>query len=308
LHGHAGSVIGASLFPAPGPSAEKPMLRMWWVLPLLLVLCPVSAFAQDGKLQQAREEVEEKPKKKTKEKPSKSTSCSSRDDDDEEDLLAEILAPVVGAALLSPFWAPHLLCQDDFEYTSSFAHYPYAKEHPGYLWVEQGDDMPKHRRLFGGRLTLEDGNDFDGLNRLRGSLFIDSVFRVGLQTNWDYFHERLSCGCTDDAVVSDTNLTFRFAQAERVQMYAGVGLRTWSDRADTRVGWNLLYGGDFFPAKPLILSGVLDVGQLGEATVFRARGTVGVIYHGWELFTGYDFLRIGTANLQGPMIGLRLWF
>jgi hypothetical protein len=29
---------------------------------------------------------------------------------------------------------------------------------------------------------------------------------------------------------------------------------------------------------------------------------------GWEVFTGYDFLRIGSVNLQGPLLGLRLWF
>jgi hypothetical protein len=36
--------------------------------------------------------------------------------------------------------------------------------------------------------------------------------------------------------------------------------------------------------------------------------SVGAIWNGWELFAGYDFLRIGTVNLQGPMVGLRFWF
>jgi hypothetical protein len=33
-----------------------------------------------------------------------------------------------------------------------------------------------------------------------------------------------------------------------------------------------------------------------------------VTHKRWETFGGYDFLRIGTVNLQGPMVGLRLWF
>jgi hypothetical protein len=27
-----------------------------------------------------------------------------------------------------------------------------------------------------------------------------------------------------------------------------------------------------------------------------------------ELLGGYDFLRLGSADLQGPFLGVRLWF
>ena len=45
-----------------------------------------------------------------------------------------------------------------------------------------------------------------------------------------------------------------------------------------------------------------------DAGLFRARATVGVLYRGLELFTGYDYLNIGGVDLQGPLAGLRLWF
>jgi hypothetical protein len=109
-------------------------------------------------------------------------------------------------------------------------------------------------------------------------------------------------------LLGDTNLTFRFAQTERMQMYAGLGFRMQTDRYDTRFGFNFLYGGDVFLSDPLVLSASLDVGNLSSDLVVHGRATVGLNYKRWEVFGGYDFLRIGSVNLQGPMLGLRLWF
>jgi hypothetical protein len=81
-----------------------------------------------------------------------------------------------------------------------------------------------------------------------------------------------------------------------------------SDPAQTRWGFNFTYGADFFPVRPLVLSTALDVGDLGWAAVVHGRGTVGLIHRGGEVFAGYDFLRIGSVNLQGPVLGLRFWF
>jgi hypothetical protein len=76
----------------------------------------------------------------------------------------------------------------------------------------------------------------------------------------------------------------------------------------TRYGFNITYGGDVFPCKPVVISSSLDLGNLGSASVIRLRGTVGLIHRHWEVFGGYDFYRIGSVDLQGPMAGLRLWF
>lgn len=104
------------------------------------------------------------------------------------------------------------------------------------------------------------------------------------------------------------NLTFRFAQNEWVQMHTGVGVRLLTDRSDTRAGVNFLYGMDVFPTKPLVFSSLVEGGTLDSAWVLHGRGTVGVLYRRYEWFGGYDFLRIGSVNLQGPVVGLRLWF
>ena len=81
-----------------------------------------------------------------------------------------------------------------------------------------------------------------------------------------------------------------------------------SDRKQTDFGFNFSYGGDLFPRRPWVISTSIDAGNLGSAAVFHARGSVGAIWHGCEFFTGYDFLRVGSTNLQGPMAGVRFWF
>ena len=93
-----------------------------------------------------------------------------------------------------------------------------------------------------------------------------------------------------------------------MQMSAGLGLNVLDDRFRTHYGFNFTYGADIFPVKPLVVSLSMDAGNVGHAGLFRARGTVGVLYRGLELFTGYDYLNIGGVDLQGPLAGLRLWF
>jgi hypothetical protein len=91
-------------------------------------------------------------------------------------------------------------------------------------------------------------------------------------------------------------------------MHAGLGARLLFDRRTTQGGFNFLYGADFFPVDPVVLSTQIDLGNLPHAFVFHARGTVGWQLGRFELFGGYDFLRIGSTNFQGPLAGLRLWF
>jgi hypothetical protein len=109
-------------------------------------------------------------------------------------------------------------------------------------------------------------------------------------------------------VIGDVNLTLRFAQNEVASMYAGLGFRTLADRDRSDFGINFTYGGDWFPARPLVVSGAVDAGTLGGAGVFRGRATAGAVFNGWEVFAGYDYLRIGDVRLHGPLVGVRLWF
>src|SRR5262249_14468895 len=120
--------------------------------------------------------------------------------------------------------------------------------------------------------------------------------------------ENLGGGRSDATTIGDMNLTYRFAQHEKIQFYAGIGARVLTDPCTTNWGANVLYGFDLFPRKPWIVSALVDGGNLGSAGVIHTRVTAGVAIRHFELIGGYDFMRIGSVNIQGPTAGLRLWF
>jgi hypothetical protein len=91
-------------------------------------------------------------------------------------------------------------------------------------------------------------------------------------------------------------------------MHAGLGARGLFDSYRTRAGVNFQYGADLFPVDPVVVSTLLELGNLNEAFVMRLRANVGVQLRHVELFGGYDWLRIGGADLHGPMAGVRVWF
>lgn len=300
------------------------MIRAKWVIALAICL-GVAAFAdaQDGRLQQARDD--------TRSTSNSSNSSSDSNSNNDDSLLGAFLnglfaaedgdgnslgGAVFGYALLAPFVLPAAAFGDDYKYHLFFAPHPYANAYRGYqvlspevasvMYPNEDHDVP--RRHWGFRLSLEDGNDFRGLNRLNGQLRIDHESRFGLITNWNWYREKLSCGCTDETMIGDTNVIFRFAQNEVASMYTGLGFRVLSDRHQTDWGFNFTYGGDWFPVRPFIVSGVFDWGTLGNTGAVHARGSIGAIFRGWEVYAGYDWLQIGRTNLCGPMVGLRWWF
>ena len=154
----------------------------------------------------------------------------------------------------------------------------------------------------------EVGSDFDGLTRFGLKLFLDSDSRLGIKTDWDYYLERLQHGSYDQMGIGDVTGTFRFLQTEQTEMHVGGGARFLVDAERIRAGYNLLCSLDVYPARPMHLFGSVEGGSLGNAAVWRLRGGAGWSWDWAEVFAGYDYLNVGGAVLNGPFVGLRLWF
>lgn len=238
---------------------------------------------------------------------------SSAEDEDGNTPLARATLGVVAA----PFLGPIVLLGDSYQSPAAFPHRPYAGGHPGYLWLDRAvlappdtpvPPPPPGLKGWAVRLSIEEGNDFDHVNRLGGEVRLDTQSRFGVLGHWNWYHETFSCGCTDDFFVGDLNMTYRFAQHELAQFYTGAGWRVLADSYRAREGVNLLYGFDLFPIQPLVISGLVDGGTVGSLGVIHTRASLGLVRKNWELMGGYDFLRIGWVDLQGPFVGLRLWF
>jgi len=259
-------------------------------------------------------------------------------DDDSESVDVELLgaAILVGGAIFvtgvtSPVWVPHTITEDDFARPGYFAHCPYQNGY-GYmsfapitcedqikpeLWEEYGGDIdcipspnqvPVGAKTWAARFRVDYTDDFHDMQKIGGHLLLSTSSRFGLDTEMSFFEERRSDGGRDQLWLGDCNLIWRFAQSERTQWRAGVGFNWLDDPIDTNFGFNFTYGVDFFPADPFVASAELDWGTLGHASLFHFRTTVGVVVHGMEAYTGYEYYDIDHTQINSLIGGVRIWF
>jgi hypothetical protein len=231
---------------------------------------------------------------------------------------ATALAIVGVAVATSPFWGPHEIFDAGFDERGWFPRYPYIQNDRPYMVVGDcptvetvGDDYfdPCFVKPWALRASVDVGDDFDHLSRFGGQLFLDSsIHRLGVLANINYYRENLPGHRTDEAWMGDYNLTWRVTQSPRLIMHLGAGLRTWTFDGETDPGVNVLYRADVFPVSQLHLSGLIEVGNLRSAFLTHGQIQAGFTFGHGEVFAGYDFLRIGAVNLQGPSAGVRLWF
>lgn len=256
---------------------------------LTLLVRPSSLNAQEGVLQQVREEVNSE---KQADRQGSDTTGRRPHHEHCSDTGSESWWAILGL----PFWGPYYGLGDNYsENTSRRPALPYADYSPlGPTWRT--------------RLSLDNSTDFSGLNRLNGRLLFDTCTRFGVETEWLWLHERLGGRRTDDLVTGHVNLTFRFAQGEGAEFRAGLGARVLSDHGDTHLGFNFTYAGDFFPVKPFVISTLFDLGTVGAAGYFHGRITGGVTHGSWEFLGGFDYLRIGRVDMPAPVVGVRCWF
>ncbi|HKB03215.1 MAG TPA: hypothetical protein VKD90_13395 [Gemmataceae bacterium] len=246
---------------------------------LIAVAAPAAAAAQ-GKLDAVRDAVDK----------SRTENRSSDDSTPDENPVPDLFGGISWDPLASKV---------------RFAEYPYASPDAACL-------LPKSPGAeWGGRASVETGSDFSGLNRAGLRLFLDSDVRLGLKTDWDYYTERLACGCRDSLWLGDLTATYRLVedvQTAEMQIHVGAGARWLLDHGDSRAGLNFYTGFEFFPKQPVHLFGSLEAGTLGSAGVYRARAGAGWHWSRGELYGGYDYFYIGGVRLQGPFVGVRLWF
>jgi hypothetical protein len=267
-------------------------------LTIFLILALPALGPAQGKLDQVREAVDRPPS------PTTGSSPSSSDDDPSGGFFGQLLGALLSSDDGDGGRTP------DVRFTS----FPYADPKTHYVVLDRpSDGGPSYYDLpdsqwWSVRASAEAGSNFDGLDRVGLRLFLDTNTRFGLKSDWDWYSEKQPCGCRDTMWLGDLTGTYRFVQDEGVMMNVGLGARFLVDHGRDRAGANLLYGFDLFPAKPVHLFGDCEAGFVGSAGLVRLRGGVGVNWEHVELFAGYDFLRIGGVNLQGPMAGLRVWF
>ena len=212
---------------------------------------------------------------------------------------------LVGYTLTAPWWAPHVMVGDDLARDGYFLGAPYCN---GYGYMSLEPEVDPCAKSWSGHFQAEYGNDFEDLSRISGRVLLEHRTRFGIDTQWNYFSEDRGSFGNDHLWVGDANIVFRFAQTERLAMRSGLGVNWLADDIGGEAGFNFTYGIDYFPCRPLVLSAEMDLGRVGDATLFHGRAAAGVIFGHTEAFVGYDYYDIGDAQIHGPFAGIGIWF
>lgn len=297
------------------------VLRILLFCPLLTSMSAGAAWSQEltSLREAARAPGDNKPsftltsaadEKKSKRR-SKSFFQSADDDtcdEDEAQDLDSMLGGLVGRLALwaasTPFTVPRAVVGDESFEAGYHLRYPYL--HDRDAAIVDGLYSIEGAKQFMLRVNAEHIDDFSALSSTGGGLLLDTSHRWGLESQFHYRREDTQT-LADELWTGDTNIVFRFAQSEQLQMRAGVGCNWLADEVDSEFGFNATYGGDWFPLKPFIISHELDWGKLGSATLFHGRVTAGVNYHRLETYVGYDYYDVGPADIAGMVAGVRLW-
>ncbi len=286
------------------PTVVRPLIRAARRIALIaIVALSFAAPSADAQLlDQMRQDVRvgEPPAAPNNTKPQNNSSSDNGDIEVDGDVASGILCVVA-----APFWLPVKMLGDEDLARGYFLRYPYWDDLPGSMWPSDRDG-PKHRP-WAGEIAFEYANNLDDLSRYGGHLRISTASRFDVETNWNWFDENTPTG-HDHLSLGDVDLLFRFAQSETLQFRSGLGANWLSDRAGVNAGFNFRYGVEWFPVRPWAFKSLIDLGELGKADLIHVRSTVGLNYQRWELFTGYDYRKIGDVHIDGPVAGLELRF
>lgn len=227
------------------------------------------------------------------------------DDDDElSDALGKLVLIAGTAAVSAPFILPRAILKDEGR-TAVYPDYPY--DHDGKTAAVCYDEtIPgTHHSLI--VLQAAYGSNLDDVNQFQGRVFGDLDLRLGFDAETSYFTENVPTG-TDEFWRGDANLTWRFAQNERWQFRAGMGVNWVNDRRGTKAGINGTYNIEWFPKDPWVLSSSLDAGSVGSSGLLHTRNTVGLTHNGWGVFTGHDYLKLDSTSLHTWISGIEYRF
>jgi hypothetical protein len=261
-------------------------------------------------------------------------SSSANDDTGDPSLFGQIAGALFVDVVLSPFTLPHAALEAGPAPPGgwSLLSRPYEGGARGYFVHvaptsgsdASPDDVPEPdlraispdaRRDVAFQLAAEGMLPAEHVGRVQARARLLTVTRFDLDTAYARYFEEDSGGGATSAWSGQTHVTYRFAQGERAQFRAGLGLRHWADDRGSTFGLDLIYGVDIFWARPITTSLEVTGGWVGDAWAFGARATLGVVLGHGELYAGYDATWMGdtaasgaTANLGGPVAGVRAYF
>lgn len=197
--------------------------------------------------------------------------------------------------------------------------YPYADDQRG--WLISGLDAPADPlapasvtvRGFGGAVRGEYTDGGDGLQRYAAAGQLSFTF-LRVETEWHRYIEHLPGDTTDTLTIGTVGIALALPLENSFTLLIGGGVSTYHDTIGNESGWYLKAGAEMFPIRPLILNAEVWGGYIREDSydletfMGGGRATAGVIWNRFEVFGGWQALWIESVTLDGPTVGMRVWF
>lgn len=197
--------------------------------------------------------------------------------------------------------------------------YPYADDQRG--WFISGLDAPPDPtapasvrvRPFGGAIRGEYTDAGGDLQRFAGAAQVSFTY-LRVETEWHRYIEHLPGDRTDTLTLGTVGIAAAIPLENTFTLLFGGGLSSYHDSIGTESGWYLKAGAEVFPIRPLILNAEVWGGYIREdefdteTFMGGGRATAGVIWNRIEVFGGWQAIWIESVTLDGPTVGLRVWF
>ena len=197
-------------------------------------------------------------------------------------------------------------CDSGWDVLFLFSESPAPRAAVDPLRIDYTNEPAPAPRIWHGKIDLEIGDGSGEISRTGFGFALEGESRWGVDVDWDAYSERLANGGHDELNVGQLNVTYRFFQSEYGSVRAGAGVGWFGDHLGTETGANFTVQTDVLLTDRLIAGVDLDIGTLGGAQTQHVSATLARRFGRFEAFAGYDFRRIGSTELKGPMVGLRL--
>ncbi|MCA9234495.1 MAG: hypothetical protein KDA44_03440 [Planctomycetales bacterium] len=267
-----------------------------------MVLASPAARAQ--KLEQIRQSVHtappsDPPSETPSKKPRRSDSSYANDDP-----LSELAGMVVWSVVAAPYYLPYHIFDDPF--CNRFG--SYCQQRDEIHWKDTEWFYNSTSYVASARAQVDYGTNFDGIQLVGSKLQVDlPILRTTLDASVNNYFEELPGGGHDQLTLGDANLVWRFAQSDRTVWRSGLGVN-WLADSHNDIGFNFTYGFDALVIEPLAFSTEIDLGTLGHSNLFRSRTTLGAQWRDWEVYTGFEYLHLRSADLSNMLLGVRYWW
>ncbi|MFK7986654.1 MAG: hypothetical protein AB8I08_11570 [Sandaracinaceae bacterium] len=191
-----------------------------------------------------------------------------------------------------------------------FASCPYD-DPSGYLLEPVSADGVRRLARPAVRLGAELGYAIEGAGRGGLSARLSIPFLIDFRVRYSFFMEALDDDTLATAALGRIGLELRLVQTPDFLFRVGAAGLHFHDSQGAVPGLEGTLSFDAFVADPVVLSGGIGVGFVGESISLSGRFTIGAMVDSLEIFAGYHYeglVVVGDhVHLGGPVAGIRGW-